>query len=361
MYLRQVGDTYGIGSYRHEPLLLAAEAIRPGGAACTRRARLHPRALRRAAEETARLLPAVGARAARARVQRPHVVHARRHPAPRRAARPAACGWCEAIWVTHAGGAGEALAELMVDGEAGLDLHECDPERFDDHGLSPALRPRPRGAAVPRGLRRHPPARAVARRAPAARRPFYARQLALGAEIFESAGWERPQWYEANGAARRPHGPARSAWARALVADRRRRAPRHPRAGRRSSTSRRSRRSRCAARGLGVPPAPGRQRHRPARRARSSTRRCSRRAAAIMCDLTVTRVGDDELPRRHRRRGRQARPRAGCAATCPGDGSVAAATTRRRACAASGSGARGRATSSPRVARTTSRTRPSRT
>ena len=28
--------------------------------------------------------------------------------------------------------------------------------------------------------------------------PFYERQERLGAEFFESAGWERPQWYEAN-------------------------------------------------------------------------------------------------------------------------------------------------------------------
>ena len=42
--------------------------------------------------------------------------------------------------------------------------------------------------------------------------PFYPRQLALGAEMFESAGWERPQWYEGN--APLPSGdlPERSAW-----------------------------------------------------------------------------------------------------------------------------------------------------
>ena len=28
--------------------------------------------------------------------------------------------------------------------------------------------------------------------------PFYARQKELGAVFFENAGWERPQWYEAN-------------------------------------------------------------------------------------------------------------------------------------------------------------------
>ena len=47
MYLRQVGETYGIGSYLHPPLLCAAEddrAVRPRRASVG--ARLHPRALR---------------------------------------------------------------------------------------------------------------------------------------------------------------------------------------------------------------------------------------------------------------------------------------------------------------------------
>ena len=42
----------------------------------------------------------------------------------------------EAIWVTHSGGAGRALAELMTHGDASVDLHEADPERYDNHGLS---------------------------------------------------------------------------------------------------------------------------------------------------------------------------------------------------------------------------------
>ena len=44
----------------------------------------------------------------------------------------------QAIWVTHSAGCGRALAELMTHGDALLDLHECDPQRFDAHGTSPS-------------------------------------------------------------------------------------------------------------------------------------------------------------------------------------------------------------------------------
>jgi dimethylglycine oxidase len=104
----------------------------------------------------------------------------------------------QAIWVTHSAGCGRALAELMTHGDALLDLHECDPERFDAHGTSTTY-VRQRGA---QGYREvydvlHP--RQQNEQARGLRTtPFYERQERLGAEFFESAGWERPQWYEAN-------------------------------------------------------------------------------------------------------------------------------------------------------------------
>ena len=104
----------------------------------------------------------------------------------------------QAIWVTHSAGCGRALAELMTHGDALLDLHECDPQRFDAHGTSPSYA-RVRGA---QGYREvydviHP--RQQSEQARGLRTtPFYEREADLGAHFFESAGWERPQWYEAN-------------------------------------------------------------------------------------------------------------------------------------------------------------------
>ena len=214
----------------------------------------------------------------------------------------------EAIWVTHAGGAAEALADLMVHGEAGIDLHECDPERFDDHGLSPAFA-RARGAQQYREVYDviHPrePVR-VAR--PLRVSPFHARQVALGAEMFESAGWERPQWYPGGGASP----PHRSAAPGARGSGRRsvaRRAPRDPRARGpvrplavhedHGPRPRRARPTCSTSRANDVDRPPGHDRlHRDAHAGRPDHVRPHRHAR---------RRG--RVLRRHRRRGRQARPR----------------------------------------------------
>ena len=104
----------------------------------------------------------------------------------------------QAVWITHAGGVGRAVAEWIVNGEPTLDLRECDVRRFYPHALSrryvraraaqqyrevyDIIHPRQQMDA-PRNLRLT---------------PFHARQKELGAVFFENAGWERPQWYEAN-------------------------------------------------------------------------------------------------------------------------------------------------------------------
>ena len=134
----------------------------------------------------------------------------------------------QAVWITHAGGVGKAVAEWIVNDEPTLDLRECDIRRFHPHALS---RPYIRARAAqqyrevydiihPRQQMTHPRNLRLT--------PFYARQQELGAVFFENAGWERPQWYEANRALLDPRakdgavayrttlnvtGAARSGWA----------------------------------------------------------------------------------------------------------------------------------------------------
>ena len=201
MYFRQHADRYGIGNYRHEPLLTEPEEIRPPGEGEQPSILpFTPADFETAQDETARLLPAV-ARAPLARALN-GLMSFTPDGMPLLGETAAVRGlWlAEAIWVTHAGGAGRALAELLTEGDSSIDLHECDPERFDAHGLS---RPyaRARGAQQYREVYDviHP--RQQSEQARGLRRtPFHPRQVELGAELFESAGWERPQWYEANAA-----------------------------------------------------------------------------------------------------------------------------------------------------------------
>jgi glycine cleavage system T protein len=210
MYLRQVGAAYGIGSYLHEPLMRPSEEIEPSGPGLHPSERAFtPEHFQAALDEAGRLLPALRdaplARAFNGLMSfTPDGM-----PLLGESSSVRGLWLAEAIWVTHGGGAGEALADLMVHGESGVDLHECDPERFDDHGLSPAFA-RIRGAQQYREVYDVIHAREPVRVArPLRRSPFHARQVALGAEMWESAGWERPQWYPADDV---PSAPQRSAW-----------------------------------------------------------------------------------------------------------------------------------------------------
>jgi glycine cleavage system T protein len=190
MYFRQVADAYAIGNYRHEPHL--ADPERPAELAFTADDFASARV------EAGRILPALRdveiARAFNG------LMSFTPDGLPLLGESAAARGlWlAQAIWVTHSAGCGRALAELMTHGDALLDLHECDPERFDAHGTSTSY-VRLRGAQGYREVYDILHARQQNEQARGLRTtPFYEREERLGAEFFESAGWERPQWYGAN-------------------------------------------------------------------------------------------------------------------------------------------------------------------
>lgn len=104
----------------------------------------------------------------------------------------------EAVWVTHSAGVARAVAQLLIDGRSEVALQGCDVHRFEEVQLDPdyvsetsqqnfvevydilhPLQPK----ESPRNLRVS---------------PFHRRQTELGAVFLETAGWERPHWFEAN-------------------------------------------------------------------------------------------------------------------------------------------------------------------
>src|SRR4051794_23263642 len=199
MYFRQHADAYGIGNYRHEPRLTEPEELRPpGGELQPSIVDFTPDDFATAAREAGEMLPALRDVPLRRTLNGLMSFTPDGFPLLGESGSVRGLWLGEAIWVTHSGGAGRALAELMTHGDSSVDMHEADPERYDNHGLS---RPyaRARGA---QGYREvydiiHP--RQQSEQARGLRRtPMYERQAGLGAEFFESAGWERPQWYEAN-------------------------------------------------------------------------------------------------------------------------------------------------------------------
>ena len=103
-----------------------------------------------------------------------------------------------AVWVREGPAVGRTLAELMVEGDSEIDIHACDVARAHP-------RQRSRAHVVARaneGFNKmygivHPAEQWESDRG-ARLSPFHERERALGAAFVETAGWERPNWYQSN-------------------------------------------------------------------------------------------------------------------------------------------------------------------
>ncbi|WP_114855944.1 FAD-dependent oxidoreductase [Brachybacterium sp. YJGR34] len=205
MYERQRGADLEIGSYAHRPLLHRSEEIPPVG---DLRGQASPTSFPFTEEDFAEQL-------AHARGLFPELLSD--PEPPRRAAingllsvtpdggaligeLPEVRGlWsAAAVWIKEAAGAGRMLAELLTDGVSEIDAHGADPARFHP-GARTEAHVRARAAeGFPKiyGIS-HPREQWLSDR-PQRTGPVHARTEALGAEYFEAAGWERPQWYTSN-------------------------------------------------------------------------------------------------------------------------------------------------------------------
>lgn len=112
------------------------------------------------------------------------------------------CGFwsAEAVWVTHGGGAGRVIAEWLTTGTPPLDMREHDVNRWHAYAFSKLyIRARAERQYIEIYDIIHPLQQTLNPRQ-IRTTPFYEREKGLGAEFFEAAGWERPQWYATNGA-----------------------------------------------------------------------------------------------------------------------------------------------------------------
>ena len=103
-----------------------------------------------------------------------------------------------AIWIKEGPGAGKTVAELMVHGESEIDVYESNIARaYPCQTTKAHIR-----ARASEGFNKmygivHPSEQWESDRG-VRLSPFYQRESELGAVFFETAGWERPQWYESN-------------------------------------------------------------------------------------------------------------------------------------------------------------------
>jgi hypothetical protein len=103
-----------------------------------------------------------------------------------------------AIWIKEAPGIAKTVAEWMTNHEPEIDPHGSDVARFYDHHRTPQHI----AARATEGYNKtygivHPNEQWASNR-PIRVSPAYERQVELGAEFFEAAGWERPYWYGTN-------------------------------------------------------------------------------------------------------------------------------------------------------------------
>ena len=103
-----------------------------------------------------------------------------------------------ASWIKEGPGCGRAVAELMSGRVPTVDVHEADAARFYPHQRTVAhVRARAReGFNKMYGIV-HPAEQWESGR-PVRVSPVYERERGLGAFFYETAGWERPFWYESN-------------------------------------------------------------------------------------------------------------------------------------------------------------------
>ncbi|MGH2589452.1 MAG: FAD-dependent oxidoreductase, partial [Actinomycetota bacterium] len=203
MYFRHREDHYAVGNYHHEPIATAqSELRRPGDGPMPSLMPFTPSDFDVAETEAARLLPPLKGRMRPADPERSingmFSFTPDAGPIVGESAKVRGVWVCEAVWVTHGGGMGRQVAEWMALGEPSYDMAEADANRFYPYATTPPY-------VLERGTQQYREVYDVIhpRQQPARPRklrltPFYARHVELGAEFVTGAGWERPQWFEAN-------------------------------------------------------------------------------------------------------------------------------------------------------------------
>ncbi len=101
--------------------------------------------------------------------------------------------------ITAAGGAGHYLAQVMVDGEAEIDMASLDPKRYGPWMTTEYAERKNEEAYSHVYILHHPDEEREAAR-PLRTAPAYDRQKAKGAQFGQVNGWERPNYYGPAGA-----------------------------------------------------------------------------------------------------------------------------------------------------------------
>jgi glycine cleavage system aminomethyltransferase T/glycine/D-amino acid oxidase-like deaminating enzyme len=103
-----------------------------------------------------------------------------------------------AVWIKEAPGVAKTVAEWMTGEEPEIDPSPSDIARFYEHQRTRAHVRARTGEAFNKTYGIVHPAEQWASNRNVRLSPFFERERALGAEFIETAGWERPHWFESN-------------------------------------------------------------------------------------------------------------------------------------------------------------------
>jgi glycine cleavage system aminomethyltransferase T/glycine/D-amino acid oxidase-like deaminating enzyme len=105
---------------------------------------------------------------------------------------------CAAIWIKEAPAIGEEVAKWMTRGYPDIDLHGSNVNRFYEYGTSRTFVKERAHEGYQKIYGIVHPAEQWQSSRPLRTSAFYTRQDELDARFFETASWERPQWFESN-------------------------------------------------------------------------------------------------------------------------------------------------------------------
>lgn len=211
LYFRQHYDCYGIGNYRHVPLM-----VDPWKLGRTAMMPFTPEHYTVATRAAAELIPALKDATLTRAFNGMFAFSVDGFPIIGETPQARGFWVATASWITHAGGVGRACANLMTYDDPGSDIHEADINRFLPHQTTSEyvwtrcaqnyrevydiIHPWQQIDA-PRNIRLA---------------PWHRRLEEQRAEFFTVGGWETPQWYAANASLLEEFGeriPQRTGWA----------------------------------------------------------------------------------------------------------------------------------------------------
>ena len=190
MYFRQHGEAYGMGSYRHEPLLVDSEDILDHEDAPVAPAEMAftPSHFESARASAGELMPALKGAELDYKINGMFSFTTDGFPVLGESPQVKGFWSAQAVWITHAGGVGKAVAEWMVDGKPGVDLRECDITRFHPHAYSREF-VRARSAQQYREVYdNHPPASAAVEGQGPTAQPLLAASEGAGRRLLRERG-----------------------------------------------------------------------------------------------------------------------------------------------------------------------------